>query len=459
MEFLILGPLEASDGGRKLPLGGAKQRALLALLLLHANEVVSSDRLIDELWGEAGSRDAAKSLSVAVSRLRKTLAPGRPAGEQDGLLVTRAPGYELRLAPGQLDLKRFEQLVAEARTATDPATAAETLRDALALWRGQPLADLAYEPFAHAHIARLEELRLATLEERLRADLELGRHAELVGELESLVAEHPLREHFHGQLMLALYRSGRQAEALEAYQAARTALTGELGIEPSRELRELQEAILRQEIALDLRPPAAAADAPSRGVFVGRELELAELVAGLDDAFGGRGRLLLLAGEPGIGKSRLADELAAQARARGGRVLFGRCWEAGGAPSFWPWTQALRAYAREASPRRCEPSSARAPRISPRSCRSCASAFLICRHRLRSIRRGRASASSRRRPSSCAEPPSRGRSCSSSTTSTRPTLPRCSCFASSRESSARPASWCSARTGRPTRSRGRPSPR
>jgi DNA-binding SARP family transcriptional activator len=350
MEFLILGPLEASDDGRKLPLGGAKQRALLALLLLHANEVVPSDRLIDELWAGARPPNAAKSLTVAVSRLRKTLESRHSASEQNSLLVTRAPGYELRLAPGQLDLNRFERLLAEARTATDPATAAETLQTALALWRGPPLADLAYESFAQAHIARLEELRLAALEERLRADLELGRHADLVGELESLVAEYPLRERFHGQLMLALYRSGRQAEALEAYRAARLRLTEELGIEPSRELRELQEAILRQETALDLRAAAAAADAHSSGVFVGREAQLAELVSGLDDAFGGRGRLILLAGEPGIGKSRLAEELAAHARARGGRVLIGRCWEAGGAPSYWPWTQALRAYTREAAP-------------------------------------------------------------------------------------------------------------
>jgi DNA-binding SARP family transcriptional activator len=188
-EFLILGPLEAYDGGRQLSLGGTKQRALLALLLLHANEVVSSDLLIDELWGGASSKDGAKALSVAVARLRKALEPARPPSEEGRLLVTRPPGYELRLAPDQLDLHRFERLVAEARAAAEPATAAGKLRAALALWRGPPLADLAYESFCQAEIARLVELRLAALEDRLRADVELGRHAELVGELESLVAE------------------------------------------------------------------------------------------------------------------------------------------------------------------------------------------------------------------------------------------------------------------------------
>ena len=248
MEFLILGPLEAIDGGRQLPLGGTKQRSLLALLLLHANQVVSRDRLIDELWSGAASRDGTKSLSVAVARLRKALAP------EDGLLVTRPPGYELRLGPGQLDLHRFEQLVAEASASAEPATAAGKLRDALALWRGPPLSDLAYQSFCQAEIARLDELRLLALEDRLRADLELGRHAELVGELESLVAEHPLRERLRELLMVALYRAGRQAEALETYSAARAALTEELGIEPSRELQELQQAILRHEP--DARPAA-----------------------------------------------------------------------------------------------------------------------------------------------------------------------------------------------------------
>jgi DNA-binding SARP family transcriptional activator/tetratricopeptide (TPR) repeat protein len=353
MRFLILGPLEAHDGDRRVSLGGAKQRSLLAFLLLHANEVVSSDRLIEALWGEAGSEDAGKALSVAVSRLRRLLEPERSPGEPARLLVTRRPGYELRVEPDQLDLHRFERLVSEARgalAAADAASAAAGLRDALELWRGAPLADLAYESFAQAHNARLEELRMAALEDRIRADLELGLHGELVGELDGLVAEHPLRERLRELLMLALYRSGRQAEALGSYAHARHALVEELGIEPGRGLRDLQQGILRQDPALDRRPVGEATAEPSRGVFVGRERELGGLLEALEDALVGRGRVVLLAGEPGIGKSRLAGELIAHAQPRGVRVLVGRCWEAGGAPAYWPWIQSLRAYARETSP-------------------------------------------------------------------------------------------------------------
>src|SRR5438093_7388220 len=232
MEFRILGPLDAVSDGRALDLGGAKQRALLAMLLLHANEVVSQDRLIDALWDEAPPETARKAVQVYISQLRKLLGPG--------LLVTRPPGYVLQLEPGKLDLDRFEALRREAREA-DPSTAAAKLREGLALFRGRPLADFAGERFAQAEIARLEELRLVALEERIDAELRLGQHAELVGELDALVAEHPLRERLCRQRMLALYRCGRHAEALDAYQAARRALVEELGIEPSRELRELHQ--------------------------------------------------------------------------------------------------------------------------------------------------------------------------------------------------------------------------
>jgi DNA-binding SARP family transcriptional activator len=262
MKFLILGPLEAQDHGRTLPLGGAKQRALLAMLLIHANEVVSSDKLVDSLWSQAGSDDGGKALSVAVSRLRKVLEPERSRSETARMLVTRPPGYELRLDGDQLDLHRFERLVADSRTA-DPATAAALLREALALWRGPPLADLSYEAFAQPEIARLEESRLAALEQRIDAELAIGQDDEVVAELEALTVEHPLRERLCGQLMLALYRSGRQAEALESYQAARAVLVEELGIEPGRRLRELHQAILEQDPALDLRVPER--DLPRRG--------------------------------------------------------------------------------------------------------------------------------------------------------------------------------------------------
>ena len=353
MDFRILGPLEVFDGDRPLALGGAKQRALLALLLLHANEVVSRDRLIEELWGERRLEHAAKALQVAVSRLRQTLEPDRSSGQTSGLLVTRTPGYELCLEHGQLDLQRFQDQLADGRAALaagDPALAVDKLCAALALWRGAPLADLAYEAFAGAEIGRLEELRAEAIEDRIAAELGVGRDAELVAELEELVQRHPLRERLRGELMLALYRCGRQADALEVYQKARRALTEELGIEPSRELRELQGAILRQDSSLDPRPAREAAPESPRRVFVGREGELDVLVRALEATVAGRGRVVLVAGEPGIGKSRLIDELMGQARARAARVIVGRCWEAGGAPAYWPWVQSLRTYVRETDP-------------------------------------------------------------------------------------------------------------
>jgi DNA-binding SARP family transcriptional activator len=265
MEFRILGPLEVSDEGGQVSLGGGKPRALLAVLLLHPNEVVSADRLIDELWGEDSPKRAAAALRVTVSRLRKALS-------QD-VLATKAPGYLVRVEPEELDLHRFERLVDEGRSLLArglPADASERLRDALSLWRGPALADFAYESFAQTAIARLEEIRLAAVELRIEADLALGRHDELVGELETLVAEHPLRERLRGYLMTALYRSGRQAEALDAYKDARRALVDELGIEPSTALQELERAILRQEPALNLPAtvPASVDEAAERSILV-----------------------------------------------------------------------------------------------------------------------------------------------------------------------------------------------
>jgi DNA-binding SARP family transcriptional activator len=266
MDFRILGPLEVAEQDRTLALGGVKQRSLLAVLLLHANELVSADRLIDELWGDAPPSTAAKGLQVQVSRLRKELGAGRVA--------THPPGYVLRLEPSEFDLARFEQLRDEAKRA-DPPTAARKLRDALSLWRGPALADLAYERFAQIEIARLEELRLSALEQRIDADLAAGDHAELVGEIEALVAQHPLRERLRSQLMLALYRSARQAEALEAYRAAQRELAEELGLEPSEELKQLEQAILRQDPALDpsggdTPPPALPRQAtpPDRALLI-----------------------------------------------------------------------------------------------------------------------------------------------------------------------------------------------
>jgi DNA-binding SARP family transcriptional activator len=242
VEFRILGPLEVVEQGRALPLGGARQRTLLALLLTRANEVVSADRLIDELWGARPPKTAANALQYHVSQLRKALAPHKA-------IVTQEPGYVIRIGPDELDLLRFELLVKEARHAA-PDLAARMLREALALWRGPPLSDLADESFAQLEILRLEELRLGALERRLDADLALGRFAELVGEIQVLVREHPLRERLRAALMQSLYGSGRQAEALEAYRETRRLLVDELGIEPSTALRELEQAILRQDPTL-----------------------------------------------------------------------------------------------------------------------------------------------------------------------------------------------------------------
>ncbi len=260
MEFRLLGPLEVREGERAVHVGGTKQRALLAILLLHANEVISRDRLIEEIWGDRQPGTAGPSLDHQVSRLRKTLEPA----EQ---LVTRSGGYVLEVEPEQIDARRFERLLGEGRRANaagEPDKAASSLREALALWRGDALADLAYESFARNEIERLEELRLTALEERLDADLALRRHRALVAELESLTAKHPLRERLRGQLMLALYRSGRQAEALRVYGDARKRLVAELGLEPGQALQDLEQAILRHDPSLELAPAPARAGQASR---------------------------------------------------------------------------------------------------------------------------------------------------------------------------------------------------
>jgi DNA-binding SARP family transcriptional activator len=244
MEFRLLGAFEVWDGGQPVEIAGAKRRALLALLVLRANEVVRSELLVDELWGERPPRNAAAALRTHVSRLRKTLGADT--------IASREWGYVLRAAPAEIDLRRFEGLVAEA----EPLAAQERankLTEALAIWRGPPLADLVNEPALQRDIARLEELRLSTLERRIDADLEAGRSAGLVGELETLVAEQPLREHLRWLLILALYRAGRQAEALEVYRETRRVLTEELGLEPSSALKELEQAILRQDPSLEAK--------------------------------------------------------------------------------------------------------------------------------------------------------------------------------------------------------------
>ena len=273
MQFGILGPLEVIRDGAPLALGAVSQRALLALLLLHANEVISSDRLVDELWPDEPPASGVTALQVRVSQLRKRL------GSAADRLETRPPGYLFRVGRDELDLERFSRLVEEADGA-EPSAAADKLREALALWRGAPLADFAFASFARGAIARIEELRLVAVERRIEADLALERHAALVGELETLVTEHPLRERLRSQLMLALYRSGRQAEALEAYGEARKALVDELGIEPSLALRKLEQAILRQDPELTLaRLERSILVAPRTDELLDSLLALAEPLA------------------------------------------------------------------------------------------------------------------------------------------------------------------------------------
>jgi DNA-binding SARP family transcriptional activator/streptogramin lyase len=302
VEFRILGPLEVRHDDRVVALGGPKQRALLAALLLNANRTVSSERLIDEVWGDDPPKAATKSLHFYIFQLRQALEPDRPRGGPSRLLVTRGSGYELCVDGGEFDLHRFERLVAtadRARESGDHAAASQALAAALDLWRGPPLADLDSEPVARAPMARLEEARLAAIEAWCDVELALGHHARLIGELERLVADNPLRERLRGQLMLALYRSGRQAEALDVYRQTRGVLVEELGIEPNRHLQQLERAILAQDPALDLPEPsqhdrgrsgereAAAAPATSGarrwrpGRLVGVAVVLGALSAGL----------------------------------------------------------------------------------------------------------------------------------------------------------------------------------
>ncbi len=256
LEFRILGQLEVDRGEESLAVGSPKQRALLGFFLLHANALVPRDRLIDELWGDAAPATISAVLSTYVSRLRRLLVNG----DGDQLLETQSAGYVLHVRPEQLDAHRFEALLEQGRRELVDGSverAAATLRMALDVWRGTALADFAYERFAQREIARLEELRLSAFEARIEADLALGRHDAIVAEVETLVAQHPYRERMRAQLMIALYRSGRQAAALEAYRVARRTFSDELGIEPARHLQELERAILRHDASLEAPPPQA----------------------------------------------------------------------------------------------------------------------------------------------------------------------------------------------------------
>jgi DNA-binding SARP family transcriptional activator len=330
MEFRILGPVEVRDGDRLLPVDAPKQRALLVALLLDANHVLSTEQLIDRLWGQQPPRSARVTLQNYVHRLRAALRPAGGDGRQDRL-VTLRPGYLLRVGPGELDLHRFQQLVEDGRAAAAAgrfAVAADRLRTALGLWRGPALAGVALGPAQEADAAHLEQLRMHALEQRIEADLALGRHHDLVDELRALIAEQPLREHTHAQLMLALYRCGRRAEALDAYQQARRSLVEELGLEPGDQLQDLQRAILSADPSL--RPggggQAGRSDAvaaprqlpPDIGDFTGRwplTGQLEQLLAG--PAWPATAvRVVCLAGPAGIGKTTLAMHVAHRLRSR-----------------------------------------------------------------------------------------------------------------------------------------------
>jgi len=369
VQFRILGPLEVLDDQHLVELGRPKQRALLAVLLVHANQVVALDRLIEELWAQQPPAQATTSLQAYVSNLRRALEPGRRARTPPRVLVTQPPGYRLVVAAEDLDAARFVTLAEEGHRLLEddqPGPAVQVLREALGLWRGPALADVADEAFAQAERQRLEELRLVVLEDRLAAELALGRHAAAAAELGELVGLHPFRERLHGLLMLALYRAGRQAEALGVFQSARRMLGEELGIDPSRWLRQLEGDILRQAPGLDwtmpaggvgqpqveaagpavsasarpLPPPADEGELvgreaqlrvvlsrPSAAAFVGREAELAGLDAALDGVLAGTaagGLVALVAGEAGIGKSALVKRFT-ERHAADARFLLGAC--------------------------------------------------------------------------------------------------------------------------------------
>ena len=311
VEIRLLGRVDALIDGRSLPLRGSKLRGVLAILALRANRTVGADDLIDGLWGDRPPQSAAKNVQYYVSQLRKALA----SDDSGASIVTHGRSYELRLPQDAVDAARFEHLVDRARREAEQGIADGAAKGALELWQGAPLADVAEEPFAGAEIRRLEELHLRAIELAIDAELAAGLHDDVIGRLETLIAEHPAHERFHAQRMLALYRAGRQSEAVEGYRAAHRTLADELGVEPGPELRELQEAILRKDPALDARPPPRELPRQLEGgspLLAGRDRELRWLRKRWQEAEAGRTSVALVSGPPGIGKTRLAAELAAE---------------------------------------------------------------------------------------------------------------------------------------------------
>jgi DNA-binding SARP family transcriptional activator len=364
----VLGPVELVAGG-PARLGGVKERCLLAALTVRCGEAVSAAALVDALWGDRPPRTAAKTLQNYVLRVRRAL--GSTGGGDLGI-VTLPAGYCLRAAPGMVDAGLAESLIGAGRQGMaggDPATAVRLLRQALDLWRGPALAEFAGRPFAAAEALRLEELREAALEDLFDAELALGRHHEVAGSLEALVTGGPLRERRWGQLMMALYRDGRQAEALDAFHRLRRLLAQELGVDPGTELRQLHQAILQQSPALAWQPHRQTQETAARGYF-GRVPEMSRLLGRLAETAAGRGGVVLLAGEPGIGKSHALQQLAAAARASSATVLTGRCVEGTWVPPFRPFAEAITGYGESVGPERFAadlgPVAAVLARIAPR---------------------------------------------------------------------------------------------
>jgi DNA-binding SARP family transcriptional activator len=376
----VLGAVQAFLGDVPVDLGTRKQRALVAALAMNHGRPVSVDALVDILWPDGAPPGVTGTLQAYVAGLRRSLEPARAARAPSTVLVTVAPGYALRVEDDALDAARFDRAVSRAHrrigqvaglhdrsglSTEELAAVVAELDEALALWRGTPYLELEDAPSAVAERARLEELRVVALEDRAVAALELGEHATVAGELESLTTAYPLRERLWGLRALALTRAGRQAEALDALREVREVLADELGLEPGQELRDLQSAVLRQDPTLDWQPAVQPAPAepvrtptPTARIqsfvptlppwpLVGRAEQLADLVKALDQAESGSVALAALVGEPGIGKSRLAGELAKVAGERGATVLLGRCSQDDGAPPLWPWQQVLRALGRD----------------------------------------------------------------------------------------------------------------
>jgi DNA-binding SARP family transcriptional activator/tetratricopeptide (TPR) repeat protein len=367
MEFRILGPLQVIDDGRLLEIpANGKRATVMAALLVNGNQVVPADRLITWLWGEDPGEAAAATLRAHIWRLRGALAiPGRHAD----LLLTRSGGYELQFPPDALDAHRFTQLARAGRASlrSDPTSAASTLREALSLWRGRALEGFADQPFARAESLRLEDERLSAIEDLMEAELALGpSDTAITGELQSLVEQHPTRERLNAQLMRALYGAGRQADALQVYRDLRTRLVDELGIEPSPRLRQLERAVLRQDV--DAFPDWVQGRSPERQhrveprtkdpddlprhwstPFVGREVERAELRNLVERTLAGEGALVMIGGEPGVGKSRLSQEIAAEARGRC-TIRVGHCYEKNLDLPYMPWVEMLEGLVRELAP-------------------------------------------------------------------------------------------------------------